>query len=366
MIDIISAADMGLSGVVVDNVTDEPLEATVWVEEVFWPCFTDPYKGDYHRVLFPGTYTVHFQANGYQEKVSTITVDDDGTVLDIALDPYGDVYAYQVTWCNFYDPYNYPNNFQNNPTEATSALGPPDNYFASLGVGGEIVLDFGQAYSNLPDAPDIMVVEGDDTDDGYSAYGALQWDGPWTFLGDGMGTTEFDLADVSLDSVRFIKIIDDDDGSAYEDNPGFDLDAVKFYTPAETPNLPPMQPQRPSGPAEGKVGETYLYSSSSYDPEGSQIWFMWDWGDGEFSDWLGPYESNETIAVSHTWDEKGDYDIRVKCKDSANAESNWSEPFAISMPKVISNSVYQWLSLLVERVLRVAELFHQFLTTVLQ
>jgi len=128
MIEIIDAADMGLRGIVTDATSGAPLSATVWVEEVYWPCFTDPKIGDYHRVLMPGTYTVHYQANGYQEEVYTIDVyDNEPTVLDVSLERGSDCYAYQVTSCNFYDPYGYPNNYQNNPTEAISALGPPDN-----------------------------------------------------------------------------------------------------------------------------------------------------------------------------------------------------------------------------------------------
>jgi parallel beta-helix repeat protein len=235
MIEIIDAADMGLTGVVTDSETGFPIAATIWVEEVYWPCFTDPKIGDYHKPLVPGAYNVIFRANGYEEQEHQVTVTDSGpTVLDVALERGDDHYANQVTWCNFHDPYSYPNNFQNNPTEAISALGPPDDEFASLGVGGTIVLDmreFGEIFNSLGD--DFIVHEGDVTSDGYTVYVSENWDGPWTSLGTGSGTTYFDLEDGNIDRALFLKIKDDGDGSPTEMNPGFDLDAIETLNPSE-------------------------------------------------------------------------------------------------------------------------------------
>lgn len=241
MLDIIDAANMGFTGIVTDNSTGQPINATVWVEKAYWPCFTDPKIGDYHRVILPGSYTVLFRANGFEEQqhVIEVTGSDEPTVLDVALDRGDDYYAYQVTWCNFYDPYNYPENFRNNPTEAISALGPPDTIFASLGKGGTIVLDMGKEgegkiYNGQGD--DFVVFEGDSSPDGYHVYASETWNGPWIYLGLGIGTTYFDLEDDGLEYARYIKIQDDNDGSAYETNPGFDLDAIQVLNPL-IPNI---------------------------------------------------------------------------------------------------------------------------------
>jgi len=235
MLDFIEAADMGVCGIVTDSETGMPVPATVWVEEIYWPCFIDPKIGDYHKPLLPGTYNLIFRANGYQEEERQVTVSSSGpTVLDVEIDRGGGRYAEQVTLANFFDPYNYPNSFQNNPTEAISALGPPDEEFASLGVGGLIVLDVGEAgliYNCLGD--DFTVFEGDSTSDGYTVSVSDAWDGPWTVIGTGSGTTSFDLDDEDLFSARFIKIKDDGDGSSTEMNPGFDLDAIENLNPDE-------------------------------------------------------------------------------------------------------------------------------------
>ena len=56
------------------------------------------------------------------------------------------------------------------------------------------------------------------------------------------------------------------------------------------------------------------------------------------------FESGETISASHTWTEKGDYEIRVKAKDDHGVMGEWSEPLPISMPKSSSLfSPFDWL-----------------------
>ena len=67
------------------------------------------------------------------------------------------------------------------------------------------------------------------------------------------------------------------------------------------------------------------------DPDGDQLYSFWDWGDGNTSGWLGPYNSGETVNNLHAWSEQGIYTIKAKLKDSHGAESNWSEPFIIEI-----------------------------------
>lgn len=327
MIEIIDAADMGLRGIVTDATSGAPLSATVWVEEVYWPCFTDPKIGDYHRVLMPGTYTVHYQANGYQEEVYTVDVyDDEPTVLDVSLERGSDCYAYQVTSCNFYDPYGYPNNYQNNPTEAISALGPPDDSCASLGKGGVIVVDMEYDVTDQEGVNDLKIYEGDGSDDGYHVWVSQQFNGPWISIGSGFGTTEFDLSDGPIDWIRYVEIRDDYDGNAYEQNPGVDIDAVENLGGI---NMPPDTPEQPNGPTSGSTMVDYTFSTMTSDPEDEDIYYMWDWGDGNFSEWLGPYTSGETIETENSWGCEGTYMVRVKAKDINDAESGYSDPLII-------------------------------------
>ena len=94
----------------------------------------------------------------------------------------------------------------------------------------------------------------------------------------------------------------------------------------------PEKPNRPQGPINGKPGIEYTYTTSAANPDENQRVYKWDWGDETFSDWLGPYNADETIEASHVWAKKGTYEIRVKAKDVYDVESEWSDPLAVTMP----------------------------------
>lgn len=94
----------------------------------------------------------------------------------------------------------------------------------------------------------------------------------------------------------------------------------------------PYQPVMPNGKEEGETDETYVYSSSTVDPQGDQVYYQWDWGDSSKSEWLGPYDSDEVCEASHQWPEEGTYLIRVKARDEEDHKSEWSDPLGVTMP----------------------------------
>jgi len=98
---------------------------------------------------------------------------------------------------------------------------------------------------------------------------------------------------------------------------------------AET-NTPPDTPDTPEGPDNGETGIEYTFTTTTTDPEADDIYYMWHWGD-EVSDWLGPYDSGETIEIPHIWNVPGDFEIKVIAKDEAGGESNWSDVISINI-----------------------------------
>ena len=96
---------------------------------------------------------------------------------------------------------------------------------------------------------------------------------------------------------------------------------------------PPEKPNKPTGRTHIKVNQSYKYSSSTNDPDGAQIYLLFDWDDGTSSGWIGPYNSGETVTAKHKWTTKGNYEIRVKAKDINGTQSEWSDPMVISMPR---------------------------------
>jgi hypothetical protein len=92
-------------------------------------------------------------------------------------------------------------------------------------------------------------------------------------------------------------------------------------------NQRPNQPDKPSGDPEGEPGKDYTFSTSCSDPDGDDLIFMWDWGDGNVSEWL------ETSSASYNWSDRGEYLVKVMAKDEHGGESDWSEAHAISIPR---------------------------------
>jgi len=96
-------------------------------------------------------------------------------------------------------------------------------------------------------------------------------------------------------------------------------------------SFPPDKPLI-DGPSKGKPEIKYDYTFTAIDPDDDRIYYYVDWGDGNFSDWLGPYNSGEEITLPHMWMEEGTYKIKAKTKDTYNFKSNWSE-LNVNMPR---------------------------------
>lgn len=68
------------------------------------------------------------------------------------------------------------------------------------------------------------------------------------------------------------------------------------------------------------------------DPDGDEVSFIVDWGDGTSSGWQGPFPSDSTQEVSYRWSSWDSYRIRVKARDEHGFESMWSS-LEVTMPK---------------------------------
>jgi PKD repeat protein len=114
-------------------------------------------------------------------------------------------------------------------------------------------------------------------------------------------------------------------------------------------NTSPNIPNKSSGQTNGKIGKYYVYTTSTTDPDGDKVYYMWDWGDGNKSVWFGPYSPGATMNADHNWTVKGSYSIKVKAKDTYGKESSWSDPLPITMPYSYNNPIPQFLELLFQR-----------------
>lgn len=121
------------------------------------------------------------------------------------------------------------------------------------------------------------------------------------------------------------------EGGPWENMPNRDMIFIVYGEGIN--NVLPDKPEKPSGPTNGEPGITYTFSTSTTDPDGNQLYYKWDWGDGNFSEWFGPFDSGETTYASYSWLQKDNYEIKVKARDIHGVPSGWSDSITLKMLK---------------------------------
>lgn len=98
-------------------------------------------------------------------------------------------------------------------------------------------------------------------------------------------------------------------------------------------STPPDTPAAPVGKTNGGINTEYTYTAQTTDPDGDELYYLFDWGDGTFSGWVGPKNSGQIVSASHKWTTEGNYEIKVKAKDEHGVQSEWSPTIPITMPR---------------------------------
>jgi len=87
-------------------------------------------------------------------------------------------------------------------------------------------------------------------------------------------------------------------------------------------------PNSPSGPNNGDINEEMQFTLPSIEIGSS---WMFDWGDGNYSDWIEIDQSETPITHNYSWVSYGEYTVKVKKKDQYGTESYWSTPLVVSI-----------------------------------
>jgi parallel beta-helix repeat protein len=146
--------------------------------------------------------------------------------------------------------------------------------------------------------------------------------------------------------------------SPYDIPEGNNQDMYPLMEPYGDINLPPSAPIV-TGPTSGKVYTSYTYTFTSIDPDGDDICYYIEWGDGITTTWTAFKPSGSPgYSESHSWNSEGIYTIKVKAKDTNGLESDWAE-LSVSMSRnkpYTYRSFLKFLNNIMERFPSLAEL----------
>ena len=99
-------------------------------------------------------------------------------------------------------------------------------------------------------------------------------------------------------------------GIAWVDERGADLDI--YFVPldiGDAPGAPTID-----GPTNGNAGTSYTFTFNAVDPDGDDVKYHIDWGDGT-TDSTGFEQSGVDIPFAHTWTSEATYTITAKAED---------------------------------------------------
>ena len=120
-----------------------------------------------------------------------------------------------------------------------------------------------------------------------------------------------------------------DNGNTWDGDPPADTADMCFMTYGRNNTKP--EPPIIDGPTSGKAGTAYDYIFTAIDPDGDDVEYFIDWGDGD-TEWTGFSASGTPVIVSHTWVEKDTYTITAYAQDEYGLEGP-EGTLEVTMPK---------------------------------
>jgi len=153
------------------------------------------------------------------------------------------------------------------------------------------------------------------------------------------------------DEIQYNYKWDLDEDGAYDDYTGSDVE-VQFEKPgvyllgvqatngqetltySKIVEIKKDIPEKPTidGPTSIRLAENAKFTFSSADSSDDELVYLIDWGDDSY-DIIGPQQSDDPVTASHKWTQKSIYTIKIKTFDSFAQESQWSDPYIVSITK---------------------------------
>jgi hypothetical protein len=109
-------------------------------------------------------------------------------------------------------------------------------------------------------------------------------------------------------------------------------DSIFFDKTVQT-GSPPSTPMI-TGPTKFRPNQNQEFTFTATDPDGDQLYYSVEWGDGSVLDWQGPFTSGTPFKASHSWADRDLFTIRCKAKDTNELQSGFGT-LDVSTPKNI-------------------------------
>ena len=179
---------------------------------------------------------------------------------------------------------------------------------------------------------------------GYASGGYRPYTWHWDF-GDGQTSNEQSLEHIYTEAGNFTATLTVTDNVS-------NSTSDSTWAWIQESNSPPDAPEI-DGPTNIKFENSYNWTFTTDDPDGNNIWYYIDWGDGKVTGWLGSFSSGTTITVGHTYEyyippnptSQAEYIIKAKGRDVYGEGGEWGT-LEVTVPKnqQVSNTWFlQWL-----------------------
>src|SRR3989339_1344732 len=105
------------------------------------------------------------------------------------------------------------------------------------------------------------------------------------------------------------------------------------------PNIAPNQPLMPRVNSTGNVYTTYFTTASCWDTDGSQLKYIFDWGDSTEYTTTTFITNGSVVCSSHSWSALGEYFVRIRAMDERGGTSAWSPCYPLNIVSSHPNGV---------------------------
>ncbi len=112
-------------------------------------------------------------------------------------------------------------------------------------------------------------------------------------------------------------------------------------------------PEKPEGKNQVRNRNRYEYTSRIMNMHQNHkgLYYQFSWGDGNSSDWIGPYNNSERVRAEHQWTESGSYQVQARARFQNNPPNlsfsmddwvytGWSDPLMVIVETTENNAPY--------------------------